>query len=401
MIIGIDASRANILDKTGTEWYSYYLIQEFKKIAPRNLEFILYSKEKLKDGLNDLPINFKSKVLKWPPKFLWTQIRLSMEMLFHKPDILLVPSSAIPFIHPKKTVTTIHDIGFERFKQLYSNKEIGYKQGLSKKIIKILVKLFTFGKYSNTEYDYHRWSVRFALKHAEKIFTVSQFTKNEITNVFKVKGDNIKIISSSYDKSKYHTNQDFEKTKKILNKYNLTKPYLLFIGRLEEKKNIGGIIEAFGIFINKYLLKQYKLLLIGKPGLNFERAINIAKDYHIEKQIIMPGWIPDDEIHYLMGSAEIFIFPSFYEGFGIPVLEAMGCGIPVITSKIASLPEVGGDAAYYINPYNPEEIAKAIYKVLIDKNLNKILRIKGLERAKKFSWIKCAHESLDYLINNN
>ena len=399
MKIGIDASRANEKNRTGTEWYSYYLIQEFKKIAPKNLELILYTKEKLRDDLKELPDNFESRVLKWPPKFLWTQIRLSLEMLFHKPDILYVPSHTIPIIHPKNTVTTIHDIGFEKFKQLYSTKEIGYKQSILKKIIRILVKIFTLGKYSNTEYDYHRWAVRFALKHAKTIFTVSQFTKKEIQEVFEAKNKNIKVIYSGYDKNKYNTHQNLEKTNSILKKYNITKPFLLFIGRLEEKKNIRGLIEAFGILNEKYPQTNIKLLLIGQPGLNFDKVFEIAKKYNIEKQLITPGWISNDETPNIMSAAEIFIFPSFYEGFGIPVLEAMSCGTPVITSKAASLPEVGGDAAYYIDPNKPEEIAAAINKILTDKHIYKILRKKGLENANKFSWKKCARETLGYITN--
>lgn len=166
MTIGIDASRANKKEKTGTEWYSYYLIQHLKKIIPPQYRVILYAKEPLTDGLEILPANWQSKVLNWPPKFLWTQWRLSLEMLFHPVDLLFVPAHTISLIHPKKTVTVCHDIGFVRFPQYYSVKERMY----------------------------HRFTMWLALKCAKIIITPSQFTKNEIMDVYKVSEKKIKVI---------------------------------------------------------------------------------------------------------------------------------------------------------------------------------------------------------------
>ncbi|MDD5567238.1 MAG: hypothetical protein PHH01_03520, partial [Patescibacteria group bacterium] len=168
MKIGIDASRANSREKTGTEWYSFRLIQEFKKIADSNDQFFLYSKEGLDFGLENLPSNFKSRVLRWPPKFLWTQIRLSIHLLFNKADVLFVPAHTLPLINCRKTVLTVHDIGFERFEQLYSQKIIG-PRNFVKKLINLGVRVVTLGRYGSNELDYHRWAMKYAIEHASII----------------------------------------------------------------------------------------------------------------------------------------------------------------------------------------------------------------------------------------
>jgi len=398
MKIGIDASRANEKQKTGTEWYSYHLIQEMKKIAPENVEFVLYSKESLRDGLENLPKNFKSKILKWPPKFLWTQLRLSWEMLWHKPNILFVPAHTIPIIHPKNTFTILHDIGFEKFPELYSERLIGYQNKIIKKIIWLIVKILTLGRYGNTELDYHRFSARFALIHAKKIITVSQFSKDEMINTFKVSPKQVVVIAPGYDSQyKPPLNED-KKAEEVLNKYKINKPYFLFIGRLEEKKNTAGIVESFGLFKTK-VNNDYQLVLVGKQGYNFSRVEEGIKEYHLEKDVLMTGFAPDGDLPHLMQQAYLFLMPSFYEGFGLPIIQAMACGIPVITSNFASMKEIAGDGALLVDPKNHLEIAEAMKNLSEDKVLRHKLIKRGFERIKKFSWQNCAKQTLQLLIS--
>lgn len=400
MIIGIDASRANEKQKTGTEWYSYHLIQEIKKIAPSDMEFVLYSKEPLRDGLEKLPANFKSKVLNWPPKFLWTQIRLSWEMIWHKPDILFITAHTIPFIHPSKTITTLHDIGFEKFPELYSQKLIGYKKSLIKKLIWLLVKIITLGKYSNTELDYHRFSAKFALKHALKIITVSQFSKDEIVNTYHADPEKISVIYPGLDSQQYkQAEKNDEKTNYIINKYNIKKQFFLSVGRLEEKKNTAGIVKAFGILKNKIGQNNYQLVLAGKPGYNFHKTEENINKYNLDKDVVITGFVPDEDLPSFMKKAYIFIMPSFYEGFGLPIIEAMSCGVPVITSNFASMKEVAGDSALLVDPNNISSMAQAISRLVNDDKLRSSLIEKGLARAKNFNWTNCAKQTLK-LINS-
>lgn len=398
MIIGIDASRANEKQKTGTEWYSYYLIQEMKKIAPPDMEFVLYSKEPLRDGLEKLPGNFQTRVLKWPPKFLWTQLRLSWEMIWHKPDVLFVPAHTIPIIHPQKTITILHDIGFEKYPDLYSQKFIGYRQPFLNKIIWLLVKILTLGKYSNTELDYHRFSARFAVKHALRIITVSHFSRNEIINTYHASPEKITVIQPGYGQSYKQLDERDEKLQEVLKKYHIQNPFFISVGRLEEKKNTAGIVEAFGLFKNQRKKNDCQLVLAGKPGYNFHKVTENIKKYHLEKYVIMTGFVPDDELPYLMKQAHLFLMPSFYEGFGLPIIEAMACGVPVITSNFASMKEVAGNSALLVDPKNSNEIAEAIVKLTKDQKFRHELIESGLKRALAFSWENCARETLK-LIN--
>lgn len=397
MIIGIDSSRANESERTGTEWYSYHLIQEFKKADSKN-KFRLYSPSPLKDGLENLPANFQSRVLKSPTEMLWTQTRLSAEMLINPPDVLFVPAHTIPIIHPVKTAVTCHDVGFERFPELYATHSIGPSKGLAGLAVKTAAKIATGFKYSNNELDYHRWSMKFALKHAAKIIAVSEFTKKEIKEIYKVSGENISVIHNGFDQEKFVPVKNQSAIDATLQKYGIDKLFYLFVGRLEEKKNIVGMLEAFAFARAKESKIREKIfVLAGRPGYGYERIQTAIKRLSLENSVKQIGWIPDIDRVHLLNAAKIFLFASMYEGFGIPILEAFGCGTIVITSNRASCPEAAGDAALLVDPTNTEAIAAAIVKLENDEKLREDLRQKGLVRAKEFSWAKCAGETLALL----
>ncbi len=384
MIIGIDASRANKKEKTGTEWYSYHVIEELKKLDTEGVQFVLYSKEKLEGDLAELPKTWKSKVLRWPPGKLWTQFRFSWEMLWHKPDILFVPAHTIPLIHParnasrseagrpKKTITTLHDIGFLKYPELYSKLEIAY----------------------------HRFSARFALAHAAHIITVSEFSKKEMIDIYGSDPKKISVVYNGYDDTRYRILPE-ERVKGVLEKYKIKKPYLLFVGRLEEKKNVLGIVKALAILKKSSELKPYtpQLVLVGNRGYGYEKIKAEIEKNNLGDSVLELGWIDKDELPALHNGASVFVFPSFYEGFGIPVIEAMASGTPVVASSAASLPEVVGDAGVIIDPEKPEQIAEAVEKILDNEDFRKDLIEKGFVRAKEFSWEKCAKETFDIIKN--
>ncbi len=430
MLIGIDASRANKDHRSGTEWYSYYVIRWLAKIDSKN-QYILYSDKPLKGGLLDLatkqhfdtspdfrhPLlgkerdgvrfdkkgcqilksphnNFKAKILKWPFSFCWTQIRFSLEMIIKRPGVLFIPAHALPIIHPSKSIATIHDIGFERERKLYSSDYLGPSAGTYRHIVNFLVKLFTLGKYSATILDYHSWSSRFSLKHAKKIITVSNFSKKEIQDVYKPKQDKISVIYQGYNKFLYKKIDSEEQIKQVIGKYDIETPYIFYVGRLEKKKNTPALIEAYSIAKEENKELKHKLVLAGDASHGYDEVKYMIREFNLENDVIITGWIPEVDMPYIYNGASAFIFPSLYEGFGIPLLQAMACGTPIAASRAASIPEIAGDAAIFFNPNDVKSTANAISKIILDDELRQKLIKNGFDRVKDFSWEKCAKETL-------
>ena len=368
MIIGFDASRANKAAKTGTEWYSYNLLLELAKIDHSN-RYFLYSPNELKGKLEDLPDNFNEKVLRWPPKYLWTMLRLSMEMISKAPDTLFVPAHIIPLVSPANTITTIMDVGFLRKPEVYPQKEL----------------------------KYHNFGLKQAIKKARKILTISEFTKKEMIDLCGIDPDKIKVIYLGFDSGIFKPIDDKEEINQVLKKYKIPTDckYLFYVGRLEEKKNTPGLVKAFGKFTRDNINQNIKLVLAGSPGHNYEEIKKLINEYNISSDVIETGWVEESDLPYLYNGSIAFVFPSFYEGFGLPLLEAMSCGTPIIASNIASIPEVVQGSALLFDPNNPEDIKRAMQDIIGSDNKRNELIIKGFERVKDFSWEKCARETLE------
>lgn len=378
MLIGIDASRANKKIKTGVEWYSYHLTEELKKIDKNN-RYFLYTNVPLQGALAICPANFEERVLKWPIPRSWTLGRLSLEMKFprfsrkagfgkEKPDVLFVPAHTLPLFNPKKSVVAIHDIGFEHVPEAYDWAD----------------------KF------YHKLTIRIIKRTAKRIIAVSNFTKKDLIATYKIPADKISVVYNGYDQEKFKPQTGGLDILK--EKYKIDSPYVLFLGRLELKKNIPRLVEAFGKFKSRNKNDNHKLVLAGTKGLTFPLVEEQIKKFKLENEIIIPGWIDGDDMPVFYNNADLFAFPSLFEGFGIPVLEAMACGCPVICSNTTSLPEVAGDAALMFNPLSVDDIASRMEQVLLNPEVAESLQIKGLERVKHFSWRKCAEETLAVLL---
>lgn len=399
MLIGIDASRANRDFKTGTEWYSYYLIKNLIEIDKKN-KYILYSDKELNDSfLCDLNLSENKhvsvKVLNWPFSFLWTLGRLSLEMIFHRPDVLFVPAHSLPLFFPKKTINTIHDIAFAKNDFLY-HPAISYNNFSSPgKATNSLVKIFTLGKYSSSASDYLKWSTKFALKKAKKIISVSNFTKNEILKNYKVKADKIEVVHNGFVDSLYKISDDREILDLIIKKYGLNYPYFLYVGRLEKKKNIHRLIEGFAIFKENNKNSQEKLVLVGRAGYGYDEMKYLIDEFALENDVVILGWVDESDMPYIFNLAKIFVFPSLYEGFGIPILQAMSCGTPVLLSDLEVFLEVAGkDNAIFFDRFCVSDLAKKMEEINNDENLRQTLIKNGKEHVKNFSFRKCAAETL-------
>jgi len=359
MLIGIDASRTAKQLKTGTETYSTELIKALAKIDRQN-DYLLYTPAAIADKLPGLGKNFGYKIM--PFGKLWTQIRLSWEFLIHKkPDVLFVPAHTLPLVHPAKTVVTLHDLGFKHFGELYSPIDL----------------------------IYHNWAMGHSIKHASQIIAISEFTKKDIMEYFVVDPAKITVIYEGYDEEVFRPLKD---------KKPHAKPYILFIGRLEEKKNIVGMLRAYAI-LRKEKKIMHQFVLAGSHGFGYEKIESeLAKlSEDIRKDIILPGYVSQEKYIELLKSADILFFCTFFEGFGLPPLEAMACGVPVVASNRTAIPEVCGKAALLVDPTKPLEMAFALSKVINNLGFRNALISKGLARASLFSWRKTAEKTLAVL----
>ncbi len=356
MLIGIDTSRVTKEKLTGTEYYSIDIIRALSKLDSQN-RYLLYAQFDPRPRLGALPDNFHVKVMPFPK--LWSQVRLSFEMLFKKPDVLFVPSHTVPIIHPKNTVVTLHDLGFKHFPELYPTEELAY----------------------------HNWTMNFSANHAAQVIAPSQFTRQDLIKTYNIDPAKIQVIWHGFDKEKFRPNPNVKK-----------KPYILFIGRLEEKKNVRGMIEAYGILRKEPKIK-HQLILAGTPGFGYDKIkAEIEKlPKEIQKDIIQLGYITQDEYVRRLQEADIFLFTTFFEGFGMPIVEAFACGTPAITSNTTSMPEIAGNAAMTVDPRKTFDIASALSKLINNESLKKSYILKGRVRSGLFSWEKAARETLSVL----
>jgi len=359
MKIGIDASRALRKIKTGTEYYSEQIILNLAKIDHKN-NYSLYSNISPKPPLLNLPNNFHWRVM---PFFRgWTLLRLSLEMKKNPPDVLFIPAHTLPLITPKKSVVMVHDIGFVHFPKLYPARQ------------KI----------------YHNFVLWYVKKHATHILTPSEFVKNDLIKTLKIKKSKITVIYHGFDKKLYQKSADKNHLSvKLI-------PYIFFLGRLEAKKNLITLIRAFEI-VRKNSKEKIKLVLAGNKSHGYKKIKKEIEKSKFKKDIILPGYIKEEDVPIWLSSARLFVFPSQNEGFGFPVIEAQACGCPVICSNITSLPEIADSGALYFNPQDEKDLANKIIKILNNKELQKELIKKGSENIKRFSWAAAAIKTKNIL----
>lgn len=364
-LIGIDASRANWSQRTGVEWYAYHLVQELKTLIPDTYRVRLYVREPLRDGLElGLPSHWEVKIMRHPPR-LWTQLRLSLEMLVAPPDLLFVPAHAMPIILARTSIITVHDVAF----------------------------MADPGSYTPHGGFYLRFATWFATRFASRILTVSEFSKGEIMRFFGVAERRIGVTYLAYDRAMFKPVTDAAVRADVAKRYRIDGPYFLFVGRLERKKNIVAMLAAFHDCKKLWPdMARYKFVLVGKPGKGYAQEMQGAG-----ADVIEPGYVCPEDMAALVSGAEALVFATKYEGFGIPPIEAMACGTPVIASRTTSLPEVCGDAALYVDPERADDIARALHRIVADPALRTDLSARGLAHAARFSWRRTAEQTWGYM----
>ena len=232
------------------------------------------------------------------------------------------------------------------------------------------------------------YSIMLSCRVASTVICVSENTKKDVMKLYAVPENKIRVVYEGYESNFQFPISNFQ-TNSNDSISNVTKPCLLFIGRLEERKNVGRMIEAFAILKEKYQI-PHELILIGKPGFGYERIAHKLQATSYKLEIKELGYVSEEEKWGLLENADVFLFPTLYEGFGIPVLEAQSVGVPVVTSNVSSLPEVAGDGAIFVDPESVESIAEGIYQVLSDPELRSDIIEKAAHNVNRFGWAQCA-----------
>jgi len=239
------------------------------------------------------------------------------------------------------------------------------------------------------------------LAKADQLIAVSEFTKQEIQHYFRADQSKITVVYNGYDQELYKPEARAIDDDQILAEYNINQPYLLYIGRLESKKNIIGLLNGFRLYCQEHPHSQLKLVLAGKRSPDFAQISNLLSDSILVDHCLELGWTPEAALPSLLRQAQAFVFPSWYEGFGLPVIQAMACGTPVLAANTGSLPEIGSQAALYFDPADAADLAKKIEQIVKDTNLRQQLITAGLTRAADFNWTKTAQETLVVLEQAN
>lgn len=356
MLIGIDASRAVTARPTGVEVYSQRLIQALLALDSPH-RFRLYFRSAPPAG--DFP-GAERRFIPFPR--LWTHLRLSWELAHRPPDVLFVPSHVLPLLHPRVSLVTVHDLGYLYFPEAHPWRQ------------RLYLDLST------------RWNAR----AATHLLADSQATKADLVARYATPPEKITVAYPGADETLAPV-RDPATIEAIKARHGITGDYFLYLGTLQPRKNLSRLITAFAA-----LQPETVLVLAGKRGWLYDDlgAAAQVRRLGLEGRVLFPGYVPGEDKAALLSGALAFLFPSLYEGFGLPVLEAQACGCPVIASAASSLPEVAGDAALLVDPEDTTAIAAAMRRIVADPALRESSIERGFANVRRFSWTACAQSIL-------
>jgi glycosyltransferase involved in cell wall biosynthesis len=366
MLIGIDASRVTAARRTGTENYSLHLIRELLALGATHHFRLYFNQPPLLDFFPGL---VERRVIPFPR--LWTHLRLSAEMMARPPDLLFVPSHVLPLIHPRRSVATVHDLGYHYYPEAHT-------------------------LFQNV---YLRWSTRFNARAATRILADSEATRRDLVRYYGVPEAKIAVVYPGRDEALAPV-ADPALLAAVRARYQIPGPYLLYVGTLHPRKNLGRLIDAFASNLQPPLptphspISNLYLVLAGQKGWLYDDVFAQVQRLNLADRVLFTGYVPDTDLPALLSGALAFVFPSLYEGFGLPVLEAMACGTPVVCSNASSLPEVAGDAALLFDPGDVEGMAQALAQIVADEGLRRDLVERGFCQMLKFSWRRSAEQVL-------
>jgi len=349
MKIAID-TQTTLGQKSGFGFYVKDLVDNLKKVAPENEYFLIDP---------GTQTDFTT-----PQRLIWDQFTFPSRAKKAKVEILHQPCFSAPLFYSGKVVLTIHDLISHYFPQ---NMPVGSR--------------LYFSKWMPLTYN-----------RADKIIAISENTKKDIMHFLQIPEEKIVVIHSAVGED-FKPVSDLSRIEAIKKKYKTGDKFILDVGTLEPRKNLPFLVKAYHLALKDGKI-SHNLVLTGKKGWYYEGLFELIKDLDLEGKVILPGYVPDNDLPVLYNAADLFAFPSLYEGFGFPPLEALSCGTPVIAANNSSVPEVVGEAGILLDVKNEKVWAENMVRVLSDKALAKELSQKGLERAKSFSWYKTAQETI-------
>ena len=369
MRIGINTLVAIPSEIGGTLTYVRKLIENLARIdeeneyflfvAPWNQELFQVKKKNFRQIICNVPV----EVL--PLRILYEQTVLPILVWKNKIDIFHSAASVSPFLLFCPSVLTLHDV-------------------ISLIFPKLTPLIFRF---------YRGITYRISARRAQLIITVSHSAKEDLVRFLGIRGEKIAVIYHGSEQPNVKV-KDERCTTPLQEKKRNEIPYILWVGKMYGHKKLTRLVYAYNKLIKTYQGIKHRLVLCGMKGWGYPSFAKTIEDLNLQDKVIFKGYVPDDVLKSIYANANLFVFPSLTEGFGFPILEAMSCRVPVITSNYGGMAEIAGDAALLVDPYDVDEIAEAIYRVLTDENLRKDLIKKGLERVSQFSWEKTARETL-------
>jgi glycosyltransferase involved in cell wall biosynthesis len=356
--IAIDASRTTVARLTGTEHYAIQLIRaliDHNATLSTPHELLLYFRDAPPDDLFPNRQHVTFRVI--PFARLWTHLRFAAALWQDKPDITFVPAHTLPFMFAGHAAVTVHDLGYRYFPQSHPTLQRWYLD----------------------------WTTRYSAHRASVVLADSQATAHDLQRFYNVQSEKIYVVYPGVES--LHIG-DIEATR---SKYNLPQRYFVFIGTLQPRKNIARLVQAYARY-QTMTHDDTALVLAGGKGWLYDSAWTTGVE-----NVILTGYIDEADKGALYAGAQALVFPSLYEGFGFPVLEAMGCGTPVICSNTSSLPELAGDAALLVDPLDVDALAHTMQRIVSDETLRKDLIERGRVQATEFTWKKAAEKVIDIL----
>jgi glycosyltransferase involved in cell wall biosynthesis len=352
----------------GVGTYIRNLVRTLYRKDAVNQYLLLGDPDKIEE-LGERPENFQSLALSGPDQSLRSQLHLHMLLRERRADLFHVPHSQVPIWVPCRYVVTVHDLAD-----------------------------YLFPTGNGRWRSVRAYLARRALNAAARIIAVSRATRLELTEVFGIPRNKIEVVHNAIDE-RFRRPCRFEEKRLVLERYDVNYPFALYAGSVKRQKNLGRMIEAFAALKGKLrehpVYSELKLIVIGDELSKHTDLRRTVIKTRIQQDVRFLGFVPVDVLRVFYASAEVFVFPSLYEGFGLPPLEAMAQGTPAVVSNVSSLPEVVGNAAVLVNPENVFDIARGIERVLLDADARQVLHERGLEQVKRFSWDRSVERVLE------